>query len=542
MKRILGMLFILVLAASLGPLVNEGPATAATQPSTPRTWYVAEGGAGVQDGSDQNNAFPTIQQAIDVAGAGDTIMVAAGQYDNFMMKGKSNISIVGAKGATVVTTNLYTALPVVGNAWVMAAVYDSQGINIKSINFNGARVGEKGVCVGIAYVDSTGRLAGLTVENVVSAGLGAGVAIIGYEGSCVVEMAEVTVSDNARTGIYVCGGSTLEAHFSTIFGNSECGLLNDGEAMVDATYNWWGHASGPLHQTNPLGKGNAIVGDVDFKPWLGAAPAIVKTERITNGTVDARAEADTEVLVDGTATVTITNIVVEETATSIFGKYAGSLHLSTSQDFIDRGTAKSPAIAQAADFEPLNIIRDVKLTDTTPGTETEIRLYYTNDQAQGFDEASLCLFWHNGSDWVKSSDSGVNTTDVTIDGTTYSGYMYARVTDSTSPSVEETRGTPWGGYGHPQETPRPCGCFIATAAYSTDTAQEIDILRHFRDAVLLPNSLGAELVYVYNRASPPIAGFISQHEAFRTIVRVGFVDRIVAVLSWTHHLWSARGS
>ena len=90
--------------------------------------------------------------------------------------------------------------------------------------------------------------------------------------------------------------------------------------------------------------------------------------------------------------------------------------------------------------------------------------------------------------------------------------------------------------------PQRMGCFIATAAYGTDTAKEIDILREFRDAILLPNSLGAKFVSFYYKTSPPIANFISQHEVLRTAVRVGFVDPIVEILNWTHDLWSARGS
>ncbi|HUW44367.1 MAG TPA: CFI-box-CTERM domain-containing protein, partial [Dehalococcoidia bacterium] len=90
--------------------------------------------------------------------------------------------------------------------------------------------------------------------------------------------------------------------------------------------------------------------------------------------------------------------------------------------------------------------------------------------------------------------------------------------------------------------PQRMGCFIATAAYGTDTAKELDILREFRDAILLPNSLGARFVSLYYRTSPPIANFISQHEVLITAVRVGFVDPIVAILNWSHDLWSARGS
>ena len=81
-------------------------------------------------------------------------------------------------------------------------------------------------------------------------------------------------------------------------------------------------------------------------------------------------------------------------------------------------------------------------------------------------------------------------------------------------------------------------CFIATAAYGTPTAEEIDILREFRDAVLLPDGLGAKLISLYYETSPPIAEFISQNEALRTAVRVGLIDPIVAILNWSHGLWS----
>jgi len=80
-------------------------------------------------------------------------------------------------------------------------------------------------------------------------------------------------------------------------------------------------------------------------------------------------------------------------------------------------------------------------------------------------------------------------------------------------------------------------CFIATAAYGSPTAEQLDVLREFRDVVLLPNSLGAELVSIYYRTSPPIAAFISRHEFLRTAVRVG-LDPIVAVLKWSYRLWS----
>ncbi len=84
----------------------------------------------------------------------------------------------------------------------------------------------------------------------------------------------------------------------------------------------------------------------------------------------------------------------------------------------------------------------------------------------------------------------------------------------------------------------PFPCFVATAAYGTDTAEEMNILREFRDVVLLPSGLGAEFVSLYYEISPPIAAVIWQHDFLRTAVRVGFIDPVVAILNWGHALWS----
>jgi hypothetical protein len=538
----------------------------------PITWYVVEGGAGARDGSNWDNAFAVIQEAIDAAGPGDTIMVAAGTYAAFMVQEKSNISIISAQGATVATTNLITALPVVGNAWVMAAVYESQNVNIEGINFDGAHVSGKNVFVGIAYVDSTGSIAGLTVENIFGAELGAGVVIIGDIGTSAVDLsvaivensmagiaiwnAEVklngctvtetdagivigwplagfdpstvniqgsTIADNDEAGIWVCDNSIVEAHFNNIVGNTNYGVRNNGGDTVDAIYNWWGDGTGPSG-LGP-GDGDAVSINVNFEPWLGAESI---TQTVENDTLNAIEVADIQVAVTGTATIMIARYPSNpHPEAPVYGVLA-SLNLPAEEEWV----------------ELKDIFRDVCVINYESETEIELQLYYTDAEAEGFKEDSLQLFWKNGDGWVPCSPdtaSGVNTTDITIDNIKYSGYMWAKITDTTTPSLAALNGTPWGGYGHPS-TPPICGCFIATAAYGTDTAKEIDILREFRDDVLLPNSLGVEFVSLYYKTSLPVAHFISQHDFLRTAVRVGFVDPIVKILNWSHDSWSARAS
>ena len=81
-------------------------------------------------------------------------------------------------------------------------------------------------------------------------------------------------------------------------------------------------------------------------------------------------------------------------------------------------------------------------------------------------------------------------------------------------------------------------CFIATAAYGTSAAEEIDVLRRFRDDFLLHNAPGKAFVVCYYVFSPPVADFISEHQLLRTVVREGFVDPAVRVAELTRPCWA----
>ena len=85
----------------------------------------------------------------------------------------------------------------------------------------------------------------------------------------------------------------------------------------------------------------------------------------------------------------------------------------------------------------------------------------------------------------------------------------------TTPSVEFTTVSP---------------CFVATAAYGTPMADEISVLRRFRDRHLRSNPVGEALVDTYYEVGPSMAAWVSESEMRREAVRT-MLQPIVWLLS-----------
>ncbi|MEA3324564.1 MAG: right-handed parallel beta-helix repeat-containing protein, partial [Euryarchaeota archaeon] len=166
-----GRILLLLIAAAVC-VASAGVGAAAT------TWYVDDGG-----GAD----YDTIQGAVDVAGAGDTIYVYDGIYDEHV----------------VISTSITLS-----------------GQSESNVTIDG---GGSGDCVRISSSDVA--INGFTITNASRYGL--------YASSSDVNIENVTSTDNGNYGIYFYVGKAFALRNSTITGNRG-GIYYDERATGDA--------------------------------------------------------------------------------------------------------------------------------------------------------------------------------------------------------------------------------------------------------------------------------------------------------------------
>ena len=375
------------------------------------------------------NTTSSIQDAIDGADPGDTIIVTEGEYEENLNIDKSlNLHSAGGIEVTTITGSVSIEL----DAEIVFLGGDDVGFTVDADD------GDFAISLSI---DNESEV---SISHNVLAGAVDGITTR----SGLLDNSTATIEDNQihenDYGIYlesVAGDSIVLINSNRLAGNDDYGLyVEDSAVIVDATYNWWGHPSGPsggvsdpVTETIANGTGAAVSEHVHFDPWLTAYLYSLEIFSTGGGSV----------VIPGEGTFT---------------------------------------------YEPGTKVDLIAITDT----------------------------FYNFVQWTGDVGTITNVNSAATN-----------ITMNDDCSI--TANFNFGPFGW---------CFIATAAYGTDTAKEIDILREFRDEVLLSNSLGAEFVSFYYKTSPPIADFISQHEALRTAVKVGFVDPIVKILTWTHDLWS----
>jgi hypothetical protein len=193
-----------------------------------------------------------------------------------------------------------------------------------------------------------------------------------------------------------------------------------------------------------------------------------------------------------------------------------------------------------ANFEPVYPTVTTKAATNITANSAILNMNYTVGnfspaQVRFIYKEPAGLFW-SSTDWVSQSVSG--TYAASLSGLTSNTQYDFKAQLKYNGTMIEVEGTP---LQFTTDTPPPWGtgggCFIATAAYGTSTAKQIDVLREFRDGALLKSTVGSQFVALYYRFSPPVAEFIAGNELLRTLVRELLIDPIVWVVEATGDIW-----
>ena len=200
-------------------------------------------------------------------------------------------------------------------------------------------------------------------------------------------------------GVYFDANSTGNVvNYNSIVGNTG-GLknANTGETL-DAECNWWSDVSGPYHDaTNPCGTGDNVSDNVTYRPWShweGQSEAETATTTVS-GTdppnFDTTAKADTEVDLSGLGAGASGSIAV--------AKYPATPSTTTT---LAHDTGKTA----------LKYV-DVQVGNLTQGNAL-IKVHYTS--TGGLEESSLRLYYWDGSSWMESQSSSVDTANDYVQG------------------------------------------------------------------------------------------------------------------------------
>jgi hypothetical protein len=87
-------------------------------------------------------------------------------------------------------------------------------------------------------------------------------------------------------------------------------------------------------------------------------------------------------------------------------------------------------------------------------------------------------------------------------------------------------------------TVTPSGCLIATAAYGSEFAPQVQMLRQIRDNQLLATSSGSSFMSAFNSVyysfSPTVANWERENPAFREAVRIAITPLITTLAILPH--------
>jgi hypothetical protein len=378
---------------------------------------------------------------------------------------------------------------------------------------------------------------------------GISVGVEGADGSMVTTITDNTIS-GWQYGIRLDGAlvdaASSHATNNNIAGNDIFGVYNGGTGTLNATCNWWGDASGPSGE-GP-GMGDAVSDNVDFEPWV-VVPTVT-TQPVTevlvysatlnlNYTVGScygpvqirfayKKSTGTEWSYTGWVSKT-TDGTHAQTLTGLDSNtgYQFKAELKYNETLIEGNTltfvtSLMPTVTTQAATDLTSYSAIVNMSYTV-GNLSLVEIRFACRRA--VDQAWFYTTWVS----ITADDTHTEVLTGLSSRTEYEFKAQLRY-DGTIIEGGTRRFTtaPGASIGF---------CFIATAAYGTPTAQQIDVLREFRDVVLLESAVGSQFVALYYQLSPPVADFIARSDLLRTLIRELLVDPIIWAVEATGDIW-----
>lgn len=323
------------------------------------------------------------------------------------------------------------------------------------------------------------------------------------------------------------GSLSLNSRFGTTVGANEhivniedCGLYEGGEIEVTITTNLGTAAYSTTVALAEPGKTCSTNSGLDPPTDDGSGCYLINyndklTSTFTTDPIplDILTKPEGGTCLDGTEDTATLYFLAQVDATQ------DTTYLSKLEFFIDLARPEPP------------VLTDVRVGDQL------LKVTWTDDANDG-DDTTYNVYWTIGDEMTEEqAESAHRATGLTaksydIETNVENGLEYAvavrAVDDADNESLlsdvlseipvpstdfweayQQSGGTDTGGF-----------CFIATAAYGTEMAEDLGALRSFRDNVLMKTELGRQFVDSYYRWGAFAAAWLADKPALRAVVRV----------------------